>query len=185
MSSAQPNQKPAYVTKSVLVSSRDHLAKFGAVLEATPWYRKLMGRIDVPEGFPQVVTGSRVFPVVYLARGQLTVEDNEINFQVRQDDNADFKSLPSIALATMPATSYRNLDKSLSFVANLDAVAILGRFQAKQGSSYYAINWVEMKVPSIQHPVLLCVGGNGLSMSKIRQETDMLLEEIRSRQARR
>jgi len=182
MSNTQQNQKPAYVAKLVWVSSRDHLANFGAVLKATPWYRKLMGRIDVPEGFPQVVMGSRVFPVVYLARGQLTVEDKEIKFQVRQDDNADFKSLPTIALASMPATSYRNLDKSLSFVANSDEVAILGRFQAKQGSSYYAINWVEMKVPSIQHPVLLCVGGAGPSMSLIRQETDRLLEEIRSRQ---
>jgi hypothetical protein len=175
----------AYVAELVWVSSRDHLANFGMVLEATPWYRKLMGRIDTPVGFPQVVMGSRVFPVVYIARGRLAVEDKEINFQVRKDDNVDLKSLPKIALATMPATSYRNLDKSLSFAANPAEVAILGRFQAKQGRSYYAINWVEMKVPSIQHPVLLCVGGNGPSMSRIRQETDRLLEEIRSRQTRR
>jgi len=174
----------AYVAEPVWVSSRDHLANFGKVLEATPWYRKLMGRVDTPEGFPQVVMGSRIFPVVYLARGRLTVEDKEINFKARQDDSADVKTLPTIALASIPATRYRNLDKSLSFVANPDEVAILGRFQAKQGSSFYAINWIEMKVPSIPHPLLLCVGGNGPSMSRIRQETDRLLEEIRSRPAR-
>jgi hypothetical protein len=125
------------------------------------------------------------FPLVYLARGRFAVAGKEINFQARQDDNADPNSLPKIGLATMPAVSYRNLNKSLSFVANPDEVAILGRFQAKQGNSNYAINWVEMKVPSIQHPVLVCVGGNGPSMSRIRQETDRLLEEIRSRQTRR
>ena len=113
--------------------------------------------------------------------------DNIITYQARQDDQYDLKSLPipTVTMSSVSTISYRNLDKTFSFVANLDNVTILSRFEAKFGLASYRINWIELSVPSISYPVLLCVGAQGASMSRLTEDTDRLHEELQSRIANR
>lgn len=177
----------SYIAEPVWVSSREHLASFGKLLADTPWYMKLLGRVNVPQGFPQVASASRVTPIVYLSRGTLTVLDSIITYQDRQDDQYDLKSLPiqTAKLSTLSKVSYRISTRPCRLLRILIKWPSWADSSRSSCFSSYRINWIELSVPSIRHPVLLCVGTQEPSMSRIKEDTDQLLEELRSRIANR
>lgn len=65
-------------------------------------------------------------------------------------------------------------------------VRLLGRFKSSPSKcfSYYAVEWIEIALPSLPEPLLLCVGGHGPSMRQIREKTDKLFEELQYRQSK-
>ena len=161
-----------YTAGLVWISTREHLARFEVIRkESPPWYRS--GGLAVPEDFPQVRMTSllwdSILPVVMVSRGSLTLSDGTMSYRATHDNSG-------------AQSTYRNLDTEMVFTAAIDAVALLGRFQsASSGFTYYAANWIEMSVPSMPGPILLCVGGSGPSMRRIRKQTDRLFQEIQRR----
>jgi hypothetical protein len=161
-----------YTAELVWISTRQHLARFEAIRkESPPWYRS--GGLAVPEDFPQVRMASllwtSIVPAVMVSRGSLSLSDATISYRATPDNASSHGT-------------YRNLDTEMVFTSAIDAVALLGRFQsASSGSSYYAANWIEMSVPSLPGPILMCVGGSGPSMRRIREQTDRLFQEIQRR----
>jgi hypothetical protein len=151
---------------SVWLSSREHLERFHAIREATPWYRALLGgRYRIPPEFPSIQIGSQNYPLVYFSSGDLTIRNNIIAYEPR----------PSGAGLVH---NRNNINSSIAFSIDIAQHPRFERFRARGSSSYFSITWIELSLPT--RSFLLCAGAPGPGMSGVNERTDALYKAINS-----
>ena len=147
----------------VWISSREHLERFQQIRDATPWYRAILGGTDnLPPDFPSAEIGTRNIPIVYFSSGALTIAKNFVTYAAR--------SYPSTVLGK----PRRNLKMSLAFSIDKAERPTFLRFRISP--SYFSINWIELTLPG--RCLLLCAGGSGPGMGRVKQRTNMLFNAL-------
>lgn len=163
------NRGPSLTTEPlfdpVWITSRDHLDHYQQIRDATPWYWVFFGgKYDVPADFPSIEIGSRRFPLVYFSSGAVTIAKNLVTYAARSYSSSGVDK------------QRRNLKTSLTFSMDNAERPKLRRFRAGGSPSYYSINWIELTLPG--RSLLLCAGGSGPGMGRVRRRTDMLFNSL-------
>ncbi len=157
----------AFTVEPLWVSSREHLAEFGGLLDETPWFKRMMGRVQVPDGFPCVEFQSRYVPIVYFSSGILELRNSTVHYTAQKK------------LARTGAV-YHDLDESLTFTFDVNEMVRISRYRGEERFiKYYSIEWIELEVQGRETPLLICVGGRGPGMRKIRNDTDQLFNMLK------
>lgn len=118
----------------------------------------------MPSDFPSIEMGTQRVPIVYFSSGALTIAQNLVTYVARVDSG------------TSAGIMRRNLNTSLAFsIASMERPT-LQRFRARESPSYYSINWIELMLPG--RSLLLCAGGSGPGMGRIRDGTNILFSAL-------
>jgi hypothetical protein len=155
----------------VWVSSIKHLDEFHALWSETSWIRRLTGTYVLPEQFPHMhffwLFESRV-PVLMFASGRLLVEDRIL----------DFTSMPW----ELPSGEYRNLRADFAFRLTDEDINLIKPFTDSPALiQYYRLPFLRFRTskPAPLSDFLLCVGGHGLRMGKIRERNAEFAARLR------
>ena len=159
----------------VWLSSVAHLRDFEQVLGRASTLAKMFGQFPLPPGFPHLAMygGLMRVPVVMQAMGQLEVREDMLRFAPRA--------------YSPPLASYRDLQERRAL--NIDASSLLRveRFELeKPFMKHFNVRWVRVITPAPGLPgdFLLCQGGQGPLMQKVRQGTDAIAAALLELQAR-
>lgn len=151
-----------------IVSSPDHLVAFAEILSQRAWWKALFGTIEVPAGFPRLYVGRKAVPVVFFAKGQLTVFDRQMDFR-------------SVAPGANNGARYEHVRTGFSFDLLYPAIVRIERFELpKPFIKYFNMNWVRIitEAPGVPPDLLLSLTGSGTEMRAIRQANDQLFREL-------
>jgi hypothetical protein len=150
----------------VWLSSRDHLRAFGAPYLNASWLRRYLWPPEPPRDFPQTRVGSRRVPLVLFATGTLTVRGNAVAFRAIEEPR------------------YENVEDDLEFEIQLDRRTGIDRhFMESPLLKQFSWSWVALRSPELDDELLLCVGGTGLSVTGIRENTDRLFRILQDAKA--
>ena len=145
----------------VWVSSRDHLRDFVRPYLGTSWFRRYLWPPDPPPGFPQIRLGSRAFPLVLFATGELEIDANKITFSARHEPR------------------YKNVDDELEFELLLDRRTGIDRFFMESALiKRFSWSWIALRSPELDDEILLCVGGTGLAVARMKEQTEELYRAL-------
>lgn len=159
----------------VWISSVEHLTTFQSIFRGTSWLGRGLGRYKMPSDFPciQMPGGllpggifSPRIPIVMFSQGQLDVGERSLGFQ-----SVDWQ----------PPTGKRlNLLNDWHFDLNATEIVSVEKFEQPAPIRYYTMNFTRLRTTrgDLLHDFLLCVGGSGLSMKNIRQNSEELQQKL-------
>ena len=152
----------------VWISSIGHLEAFERAYWKTSFLRRHAGAFDLPDGFPYLrgVCMWKV-PLVFYASGQLQIERNRIAFCARP-----FK---------LPMNSLRNLTEDFEFALTNDEIESIKLFEFHSPvARYFNLVFVRIQTNLAAElaDVLMCIGGGGPFMGKLRRRNKQFYGEI-------
>jgi hypothetical protein len=153
----------------ILVSSINHIDTWADIVHNASWWRRRWGVFTIPPSFPHVVCLFYRIPVVFFANGTLSIESDMVSFTASCPRSFGVK--------------YRNLLNELHFQLSAGDIKSIERYRNPRPFrriEYYNINWVRVQTREnlFSGDFLLCVGGKGPFMGKIRRSTDELYEAL-------
>lgn len=156
--------------ENIWISSEEHLTTLMAVFNKASTFQKLVGAFDLPDGFPRLgmfwgLLSSSRSPLAYFGHGTLTVDG----------DHCSFRSTKPHA----PGNRIDNVDRSLNFELDRNALQSITRFQSPSAySKYFSIPFVEINTAQdlLNGRFLLCKGS--FRMGGIRKQTDLLFKDL-------
>jgi hypothetical protein len=157
----------------VWISSILHINEFRKIFDGSSrWIKYITARYKIPEGFPHIkVRLSWIrYPIVFFSNGILTVTKDELSFKTY-----------SYRIFFGILYNFCNISSDLIFHLKPDDGVAIERYKYPKPpvpgiGNYYNIEWIRLKSNGIlfADDILICVGGNGLLMGKIRKKTDHL-----------
>lgn len=162
----------------VWISSIKHMEAFKQIYnENSKWRKYITGSYRIPEGFPYVK--QRLYfwmktPIVFFSNGILTVEKDELTFKAKP-----YKIFLGIF------NKFCNL--LLNHIIHLkpDDLITIERYKypeppLRRIGKYHNIEWVRVKTKEniFDGDFLMCAGGKGPFMGKIRKKTDNLYNTL-------
>ncbi|HEY1012930.1 MAG TPA: hypothetical protein VGE07_09535 [Herpetosiphonaceae bacterium] len=154
------------------VSTIEHVERVGALIAQASWFAKLTGRYHLPKNLPYVSTmgplGSSRMPMVMLANGALDVRPRQIAFRASP--------------LRLSGVAAHGLDDGLAFA--LEAGEVLGieryRGQSPLGDRFDLVfSRIVTRRPGMLGDFLLCVGGVGPRVDRVREQSQQLFVALR------
>lgn len=163
----------------VWISSIEHLEQFDELIARTPKWRRSLGFYRFPDEFPRVDMGRKVFgkpmmvPLIMLSQGQLTIESGTLHFRAMD--------WSTIAVGRSTATRHC-LRTSWEFSLRADDIQLVESY-VRQSPLLPNFSLPFTRVRSYHREAalkdfLICVGGNGNEMDKIREQSAQLFSEL-------
>ncbi len=159
------------------ISSPEHLAQFEQIYAQAGWIRCALGAYRLPPGFPHIqmphgILGRRpVVPIVMFSQGRLKIEAQTIEFEAQN------LAAPHGALRMGLRTEWTWA------IAARDLISVESYERPAPVLRYYATPFVRVRT---RHPdpllrdFLVCVGGYGPSMARVRQQSAELCAALQS-----
>lgn len=151
----------------VWVSSTNHMDTFADIVYNASGWQKALGLYTMPPSFPHIVNFIFRLPVVFFAKGTLSIESETVSFTADSPRTLSSK--------------YRNVQTELNFQLAAGAIKSIERYRHPNPfMEHYNIDWVRVRTREdvLAGDFLLCVGGTGPFMGKIRHRTDELHEAL-------
>jgi hypothetical protein len=160
----------------VWISSLEHLAAFDNIFHATSWLRRLFIAYQIPEGFPHIVLPQRLWnrptiPIIMFSQGQMLIKDQELDFWA-QDWSFSYNG----------GFTRENLITEWDFtIAAEEILAIEPSPYQSPLMSFYQIPFTRILTShkdKLLRDFLVCVGGEGIFLGKIRKESEELARAL-------
>jgi hypothetical protein len=157
-----------------IISSPAHLAQFADIKRQNPWWKMLLGLQKLPAGFPRVYVGNKPVQVVFFAKGELTLVEQQATFRAAAPgfDNGQ---------------RYEHINTAFGFDLPYSAITQVERYQAPDPFiKYFNFNWVRIIVddPAAPNDLLLSLTGSGTQMQQLHRQNDALFADLQARVAR-
>jgi hypothetical protein len=150
----------------VWISSLEHLERFVRIYRTARWWEPFVG-YRLPEGTPHLQLLYARVPIVYFANGVLEVADG----------HASFYTVPRTVLGA----TIRNVRHPWRFILDGSDLRRVEDFRMKSPMfRYFKLPFVHVTTtqPPPLDDLLLCVGGTGFAMSRIRSQTHILHDRL-------
>ncbi len=163
----------------VWISSLNHLAEFETIYHNTSWLRRLGGAYEIPAGFPYLVLlkghslWERRFPIILFCQGQMRIKNHEMDFWAMDwavSQNSDFQQFDLIT----------EWDFTL---AGEEIVAVQPHPYQSPLIPGYSIPFTRILTThkdKLLSDFLVCVGGEGLLLGKIRKQSEELADALQT-----
>jgi len=155
--------------KTVWISSIEHLNRFTEITSSSNIFQKIIGYYKIPAHFPymrfQLMLVFKI-PIVFFGNTEVNIERNSISFT-----SLDYKTF---------FWRYKNI-KQIQFQLNKADIQSIERYKPpSMFLKYYTVDWVRIKTKYsiLGGDFLICIGGSGPLMSKIKKSTDDLYNEL-------
>jgi hypothetical protein len=146
---------------NIWISSVGHLESFGKINKSNSWLKSILGRQEIPSGFPQIGVGSKNIPLVYFVKGTLQLYERQIEFHPNRFEPENGKV-------------YRNLDIDFRFELPYDTVEISVYTNPKPFIRAFNIQWLKLSRKNNEFPPIL-ISTSGKSIAQIIKENEKLL----------
>ncbi len=163
----------------VWISSIEHLTQFDDIIVRTAKWRRSLGFYRFPPEFPRIDMGRKVFgrpmmvPLVMLSQGQLTIEGDTIHYRAMD--------WPKITAGRSKATRH-GLRTNWEFSLRADDLQRVETYTRPSPLlPNFALPFTRIRAyhrESALKDFLICVGGNGYEMDKIRDRSAQLKSEL-------
>jgi hypothetical protein len=152
---------------NIWISSVAHLDEFTSITQSNGWWRTILGKNKIPSDFPQVSTGSRYVPVVFIAKGSLQLFERQIEFHPNRFEPANGKQ-------------YRNLDIDFRFELPYNSVELSVYSNPKPFMRAFNIQWLKLSGTNHEFPDIL-LSSSGTRMSQIKKENETLTKLLKDK----
>jgi hypothetical protein len=152
---------------NIWISSVDHLEEVNRIARSNGWWRTMLGKNKIPSDFPQVSTGARYTPVVFIAKGSLQLFERQIEFHPNRFEPANGKQ-------------YRNLNIDFRFELPYNSVELSVYSNPKPFMSAFNIQWLKLSITNDKFPDILISSG-GARMSQIKKENETLTSLLKDK----
>ena len=152
---------------NIWISSVAHLDEFTTITQSNGWWRTILGKNKIPSDFPQVSTGSRYVPVVFIAKGSLQLFERQIEFHPNRFEPANGKQ-------------YRNLDIDFRFELPYNSVELSVYSNPKPFMRAFNIQWLKLSGTNHEFPDIL-LSSSGTRMSQIKKENETLTKLLKDK----
>ncbi len=152
---------------NIWISTVAHLDEFTAITQSNGWWRTMLGKNKIPSDFPQVSTGSRYTPVVFIAKGSLQLFERQIEFHPNRFEPANGKQ-------------YRNLNIDYRFELPYNTVELTEYSNPKPFMRAFNIQWLKLSLTNNEFPDIL-LSSAGTRMSQIKKENETLTKLLKDK----
>lgn len=152
---------------NIWISTVAHLDEFTAITQSNGWWRTMLGKNKIPSDFPQVSTGSRYTPVVFIAKGSLQLFERQIEFHPNRFEPANGKQ-------------YRNLNIDYRFELPYNSVELTEYSNPKPFMRAFNIQWLKLSLTNNEFPDIL-ISSAGTRMSQIKKENETLTKLLKDK----
>lgn len=163
----------------VWISSLTHLTQFDETIASTPFWRRELGYYDFPPEFPRIDMGRKILgktvmvPLVMFSQGELTIEDDSVNYRAL--------NCPTLTVGRVTATRhYLRTDWEWELNAS-DIIMVESAPWSSPILRYYDMPFTRIRTnhcDALLRDFMVCVGGTGMKMDKIREQSARLLSEL-------
>ncbi len=150
-----------FTIEDIWISSIKHLNAFSEITRSNGWWKTLLGRGEIPEGFPQVSNGSKYVPIAYFVKGSLQLYERQIEFHPYRFEPDNGKI-------------YRNLNIDFRFELPYESIQISVYSSPTPLMHSINIQWLKLSSRNNAFPEMLISSG-GKNMSQIKKDNEKLL----------